>query len=273
MDLPVSEIGAFALAVVGAGAIAGLLAGIFGIGGGAILVPVFYQIFGLFGIDESVRMHLAVGSSLAIIVPTSLRSCRAHFLRGAVDMDLLKSFALAVPAGVVAASVTVAHLSGASLRGIFAVILALVGLKLLFNRSTWRIGDDIPGNPVRAIVGFVIGYLSTLMGIGGGVLNNTFMTLFGRPVHQAVATSAGVGVLISIPGLIGYVWAGWGAPGLPPFSTGFVNWAAVLVIVPVTILFAPLGVRLAHALGKRQMETVFGIFILAVAARFILSLL
>lgn len=273
MDLPVSEIGAFALAVVGAGAIAGLLAGIFGIGGGAILVPVFYQIFGLFGIDESVRMHLAVGSSLAIIVPTSLRSCRAHFLRGAVDMDLLKSFALAVPAGVVAASVTVAHLSGASLRGIFAVILALVGLKLLFNRSTWRIGDDIPGNPVRAIVGFVIGYLSTLMGIGGGVLNNTFMTLFGRPMHQSVATSSGVGVLISIPGFLGYIWAGWGLPQLPVASTGYINWIVVALVIPITFIVAPIGVRIAHALKKRHLEIAFGIFALFVSARFIWSLI
>lgn len=273
MDLPVSEIAAFALAIAGAGAVAGLLAGIFGIGGGAILVPVFYQVFSLFGIDESVRMHLAVGSSLAIIVPTSLRSCRAHFVRGVVDMDLLKSFVLSIPAGVVAASVTVAHISGASLRGIFAVILALVGLKLLFNRSSWRIGDDIPGNPARSLVGFVIGYLSTLMGIGGGILNNTFMTLFGRPMHQSVATSSGVGVLISIPGFLGYIWAGWGLPQLPVASTGYINWIVVALVIPITFIVAPIGVRIAHALKKRHLEIAFGIFALSVSARFIWSLI
>lgn len=273
MDLPANDIAAFAVAIAGAGAVAGLLAGLFGIGGGAVLVPVFYQIFGLFGVDESVRMHLSVGSSLAIIVPTSLRSAHAHFRHGVVDMSLLKSFVVAVPAGVVAASVTAAYLSSAGLRAVFAAILALVGLKLLLNRPGWRIGEDIPGNPVRAVVGFVIGYLSTLMGIGGGVLNNTFMTLFGRPMHQAVATSAGVGVLISIPGFIGYVWAGWGLPQLPVASTGYINWIAVALVIPVTLVTAPLGVRIAHALKKRYLEIGFGLFALVVSARFAWSLL
>jgi Predicted permeases len=268
-----SELAWLALALAGAGAAAGFLAGLFGIGGGAILVPVLYHAFGPLGVDEAVRMHLSVGTSIAIIVPTSLRSYLSHHARGAVDNALLKRWIVAVPAGVALASMIAASISSAELRAIFAVLATVVGLRMLLNRETWRLGTDLPGEPWRFLVGAFIGLISALMGIGGGVLNNTFMTLFGRPVHQAVATSAGVGVLISIPGLIGYVWAGWGAPGLPPFSTGFVNWAAVLVIVPVTILFAPLGVRLAHALGKRQMETVFGIFILAVAARFILSLL
>lgn len=213
MDLPTSEVASFAVAVGGAGAISGLLAGIFGIGGGAVLVPVFYQIFGFLGVDEAVRMHLSVGSSLAIIVPTSLRSAHAHFLRGAVDMSLLRSFVLSLPLGVAAASVTAAYISSATLRMIFAVMLGTVGLKLLFNRESWRIGEKIPGNPVRSAVGLVIGFLSTLMGIGGGILNNTFMTLFGRPMHQAVATSSGVGVLVSVPGFLGYIWAGWGLRG------------------------------------------------------------
>lgn len=273
MDLPAGEIATFALAIAASGVVAGLLAGIFGIGGGAVLVPVFYQVFGLLGVDEAVRMHLSVGSSLAIIVPTSLRSCRAHFLRGAVDMNLLRSFVFAVPAGVVVAALTAAYISSAGLRTIFALILLLIGLKLLFNRHSWRIGQEIPGNPVRSAVGFVIGYLSTLMGIGGGVLNNTFMTLFGRPIHQAVATSSGVGVLISVPGFLGYVWAGWGLAQLPPASTGYVNWIAVLLVIPITLLVAPLGVRIAHALDKRHLEIAFGFFALFVSARFLVSLI
>ena len=143
---------------------------------------------------------------------------------------------------------------------------------MIFNRESWRIGRDLPPNPWRALVGASIGALSALMGIGGGVLNNTFMTLFGRPVHQAVATSAGVGVLISVPGLFGFIWAGWGASGLPPMSTGFINWATAGLTIPITLLVAPLGVGLAHALNKRQLEIAFGIFILAVALRFFISL-
>lgn len=262
----------FAVVFAGAGVVAGVLAGLFGIGGGAILVPVFYQVFGLFGVEEAVRMHLSVGTSLAIIVPTSISSFTAHKARGAVDLELLRNWIVPVPLGAIAATVLAAFVSSAGLRGIFALIAILVGARMLLDRQHWRLGMDLPPNPVRAMVGWLIGLLSGLMGIGGGVLNNTFMTLYGRPVHQTVATSAGVGMLISIPGLFGYIWAGWGADGLPPFSTGFVNWAVTALIIPITLLVAPLGVRLAHALDKRQLETGFGVFLLLVAARFLYSL-
>ncbi|MCB1424775.1 MAG: sulfite exporter TauE/SafE family protein [Zhengella sp.] len=271
-DLPLMELLSFAAAGIAVGLVAGILAGVFGIGGGAVMVPVFYQALGAIGVDESVRMHIAVGTSLAIIVPTSLRSFQAHYRRNAVDTALLKSFLIPVPAGVVLASLVAAAISSAGLRAIFGCIAIVVALRLLLNREHWRIGSEIPGNPVRAIVGLVLGFLSTLMGIGGGVLNNTFMTVFGRPMHQAVATSSGVGVLISIPGVLGYVWAGWGDPNLPLGSTGFVNWIAVACIIPVTMLAAPLGVRVAHAVSKRQLEIAFGIFLLIVAARFFFSL-
>lgn len=262
----------FAVALAGAGAAAGMLAGLFGIGGGAILVPVFYQIFGLFGVDEAVRMHISVGTSLAIIVPTSVRSYLAHRKRGAVDTGFLKNWIIAVPLGAVLASVIAAFVSSAELRGLFAVIALLVAVRMLFNRDSWRIAATLPPNPVTWLVGVVIGILSGLMGIGGGVLNNTFMTLHSRPIHQAVATSSGVGVLISIPGLFGYVWAGWGVPGLPVFSTGYINWIAVALVIPVTLAVAPLGVQLAHALNKRQLEAGFGLFMILVSLRFFYSL-
>lgn len=270
---PVGELVLFALALSGAAVVAGVLAGLFGIGGGAILVPVFYQVFGLIGIDDAVRMHLSVGTSLAIIAPTSVRSFMAHKARGTVDLDLLRSWILPVPCGVIAASLIAASVSSSALRGIFAGISLLLGIRMLLNKQGWRLGADLPPNPVRAMVGALIGLLSGLMGIGGGVLNNTFMTLFGRPVHQAVSTSSGVGVLIAIPGLFGYIWAGWGAAGLPPFSTGYINWVMMAVVIPITLIVAPLGVRLAHALDKRQIEIGFGLFMLLVAARFIFSLI
>lgn len=272
-DLPLNEIIAFAAVAIAVGAVAGVLAGVFGIGGGAVMVPVFYQALGVVGVDESVRMHVAVGSSLAIIVPTSIRSLMAHRKRGAVDMELLKSLVFSVPAGVVLASLVAAYISSEGLRMVFACISIVVGLRLLFNRESWRIGNDIPGNPWRSMFGVVLGFFSTLMGIGGGILNNTFMTLFGRPIHQAVATSAGVGVLISVPGVIGYVWAGWGDPYLPVGSTGFVNWIAFATIIPVTMVAAPVGASIAHALKKRHLEIGFGLFMLFVAARFFYSLL
>jgi len=268
-----TEIGVFALAIAGSGVVSGLLAGLFGIGGGAVIVPVFYQALGMLGVDEAVRMHVAVGSSLAIIVPTSWRSYTAHKARGAVDMDVLRSFAISVPAGVVLASLIAALISSEGLRIVFAVFALLVGLRMLFNRDSWRLGATLPGNPWRSGVGLLIGFFSTLMGIGGGVLNNTFMTLYGRPMHQAVATSSGVGVLIAIPGTIGYIWAGWGNPLLPPGSTGYVNWIAVALVIPIALVVTPYGVHLAHWMKKRHLEIGFGLFCLFVSARFFVSLL
>lgn len=269
---PVADLVLFALALVAAGVVSGLLAGIFGIGGGAILVPVFYQMFGYLDVPEAVRMHLSIGTSIAIIVPTSVRSFTSHRLRGAVDTDLLKSWIVALPFGAILASVIAALISSVGLRLIFVGIALLVALRMLFNRDTWRVGSDLPKGIGNQLAGVVIGTLSGLMGIGGGVLNNTYMTSFGRPIHQAVATSSGVGVLISIPGIVGYIWAGWGEPGLPPFSTGFINWVAVALIVPIALVVTPWGVRLAHSMSKRQLEIGFGIFLILVALRFLASI-
>lgn len=263
----------FSLFLIAAGAVAGVLAGLFGIGGGAVLVPVFYQAAIAWGLDEALVMHVAVGTSLAIIVPTSIRSFMAHRHSGVIDMETLKKWAIPVPIGVVIASYIAFIASGEALRAIFAFIAIVVAIRMIFNRPSWRLGDDLPSGIFRWVVGLVIGVLSALMGIGGGVLNNTFMTLYNRPMHQAIATSSGVGVLISIPGLIGYIWAGWGVDGLPPYSTGYVNWPAVLLIIPITLVLAPVGARLAHRLGKRQLEVGFGFFLLLVAIRFFYSLI
>lgn len=269
---PMSEILIFAAALVVAGAASGLLAGLFGVGGGAILVPVFYQVYGLLGVPDAVRTHIAVGTSLAVIVPTSIRSFNAHRKRGAVDMEVLKGWAIWVPLGTILASVVAAYVSGAFLRIVFMALAMLIAFKMFFNREHWRLGTEMPRGATNAVAGGTIGLLSGLMGIGGGTLSNLWMTLWNRTVHQSVATSSGVGVLISIPGLIGYVWAGWGEPGLPPFSTGFINWITVALVIPLSLLFAPLGVRLAHALTKRQLEIGFGLFLLAVSLRFLVSL-
>ena len=258
----------FASLLIVAGAVAGFLAGLFGIGGGTVLVPAFYQVFQSVGVDDSLRMQLAVGCSLALVIVSSWRSIGSHRKKGAVDEALLRSWWLPLPVGAVMASIAVAYVSGDVLKGVFAVVCALIALKMLFGQDGWRFGSEIPGNPIRALVGAVIGFLSTLMGIGGGVLNNTFMTAYGRPIHQAVATSAGVGMFIAIPGMLGYIWAGWGKAGLPPFSTGYVNWVSVALILPVTLLVTPYGVRLAHALPKRKLEVALGAYLAFVAIRF-----
>lgn len=272
MDIAVpAELAGLALALAATGLIAGLLAGIFGVGGGGVIVPVMYQALGVLGFSPEVTMHVALGSSLAIIIPTSIRSFTAHFARGAVDMGILRSWLIPVPVGVVLGSLVVSSVNGTALRAIFASIALLVAIKLIFNRDSWRLGTEVPRGPVRALVGAAIGFLATLMGVGGGVLSSTFMTVFGRPIHQAVATAAGMGILIAVPGTIGFVVAGWGASGLPPFSVGYVNLLALAIIMPLSLLMAPLGVRFAHAMTKRQLETGFGIFLLLMSARFFYS--
>jgi len=269
---PLSELIIFALAMIAAGAVSGLLAGLFGVGGGAILVPVFYQVYGLVGVSDAVRTHVAVGTSLAIIIPTSIRSFNAHRKRGAVDMSILRNWVVWVPLGTIAASIIAAYISGPALRTVFAVLALLIAIRMFLNREHWKFGNELPLGPVNNAAGFGIGLFSGLMGVGGGVLSNLWMTLYGRTVHQSVATSSGVGVLISIPGLIGYIWAGWGEAGLPPFSTGFVNWITVVLVIPLTLVVAPYGVQLAHALSKRKLEIGFGLFLTAVSIRFFVSL-
>ena len=270
--IPAGELALFAAALIGAGVVAGLLAGLFGIGGGAVLVPVFYQTYGLLGIDDAVRMHVSIGTSLAIIIPTSMRSFWAHYKKGAVDMALLKAFVIPVLIGVFVASFIAASISSAGLRIVFAIIAFAVAFKMLFGRDSWNLGAELPGRIGTSIAGVLIGLISALMGIGGGVLNNSFMTLYSRPIHQAVATSAGVGVLISVPGIFGYIWAGWSASGLPPFSSGFVNWLTVALIIPVTLVTAPYGAQLAHQWPKRRLEIGFGLFLIFVGGRFLWTL-
>lgn len=261
------------LAMAAAGALTGVLAGLFGIGGGGVLVPILVEFLHIQGVASDVQAHLAIGTSLAIIILTSVRSFQAHLKRGAPDIALLKSWMLVVPGGVVVASFIVAYVSGDVLKIVFATIAAAMAVKMLFDRDAWKLGEDLPGEPARSATGFGIGFISTFMGIGGGNLNNIFMTSFGRPIHQAVATSSGLGMLIAVPGAIGYVLAGWGEPDLPPLSLGYVSLVALVVITPLSMLTAPFGAKLAHSLSKQAMERAFGLFLLVVAARFFWSVL
>jgi len=272
--LPLGDLALFAAALLAAGVITGLLAGLFGVGGGAVIVPVLYQIFGMVGVPESHRMHLCVGTSLAIIIPTSISSFRTHMAKGKVLMDVLKAWALPVLAGVVLGSFVAAYAPGLVLKCVFIVVALTNATKLLAGRDDWRLAPSLPGRRGLGVFGFVIGLASSLMGIGGGVISNMFLTLHGVSMHAAVATSAGLGVLISIPGAIGYVLAGWPeVADLPPLSLGFVSILGFLLVAPTSTFLAPYGARLAHNTPKRRLEIAFGLFLLLTAGRFVLSLL
>jgi len=272
--LPVADLLWLAVALLGAGVITGLLAGLFGVGGGAVIVPVLYQIFGMVGVPEEVRMHLCVGTSLAIIIPTSISSFRTHLAKGKALVDVLKVWVLPVVAGVMLGSAVAAWAPGQVLKGVFVVVASINAFKLLAGRDDWRLGESLPGKAGLGSFGFVIGLASSLMGIGGGVIANMFLTLFGVSMHSAVATSAGLGVMISIPGALGYMLAGWSKMALlPPLSLGYLSLLGFLLVAPTSTYLAPYGARLAHATPKRRLEIGFGIFLLLTAARFVLSML
>lgn len=269
-----------ALLLVAVGALSGFLAGVFGIGGGAILVPVFYECFRLAGVPLEVRMPLCIGTSLAIIIPTSLASFRAHYIRGAVDMAILRRWWLPVVLGVLVGSVTARYAPERLFKIVF-VVVAWSAARLLLARDTWKLGDDVPKGFLMRVYGFFVGLLSTLMGVGGGLFANLLMTFYGRPIHQAVATSSALAVLISIPGAIGYVYAGWPAaarfPDVTalqmPFALGYVSLIGAVLVMPTTLITAPLGVRAAHAMSKRALEMAFGAYMFIVGGRFVISLL
>jgi len=256
-----------------AGAATGVLAGAFGVGGGAISVPILFFAFGLIGVEDIIAMPMAVGTSLAIIIPTSIRSARGHYAKGAVDMAIVRAWALPVLLGVGIGAVAARYSEPWVFQLVFVIVALSNATKLLFGKSTWQVAEDLPAGFGLRVYGVFVGLFSALMGIGGGAISNLIMTLHGRTIHQAVATSAAVGVLISIPGGIGYVLAGWGKSGLPIGSLGFVSLLAFVLIVPTTLLTTGIGVRLAHSLSRRHLEMGFGIFLLLVSIRFILLLL
>jgi uncharacterized membrane protein YfcA len=266
--------------LVATGAVAGFLAGIFGIGGGAVLVPVLYECFRLAGVPLEVRMPLCIGTSLAIIIPTSIRSWQAHRRRGSVDMDILLKWIVPILLGVIAGSVIARYAPEKLFKYVFVGVAWSAAARLLLGKENWKLGDEMPKGMFMKAYGFFIGLLSTLMGIGGGLFSNLLMTFYGRPIHQAIGTSAGLAVLISIPGALGYIYAGWpAAERFPevaalqlPFAIGFISLIGTLLVMPTSLLVAPLGVKVAHGMSKRTLEKAFGIYLLIVSSRFVVSL-
>lgn len=270
MDIGVSTQGLvlLALALAASGFAMGFLAGLFGIGGGAILVPALYEAFRYIGVDESVLMHVCLGTSLAVMIPTTITSFRAHREKGTVDEALLRRVAPWIVAGVVVGALVARVAPSRTLQWIWAVCGGLLALKMALSRDEWRIADDVPRSWVTELVSFVIGLASTLMSIGGASIMVAFLTLFGRPLLPSVSTSSGLGPLIAIPGTLGFIWAGWGTSGLPPFSLGYVSLIGAALIIPVSVYAAPIGVRVGHGLPKRKLEIGFAVFLGLISLRF-----
>jgi len=273
-EVDVTELLWLAVAVMAAGIVTGLLAGLFGIGGGAVIVPVLFEVFRISGVPEEIRMQLCVGTSLAIIVPTAVRSYRTHRAKGMVIAEVMRAWTWPAVVGVALGSAAAAFAPPWLFKIAFVLIAGVIATKLLIGRENWVLGRQFPGPFAMAFCGFMVGLASSLMGISGGSLATMAMTLYGTPIHNAVATSAGLGVPITIVGTVGYILAGLPHQNmLPPLSIGFVSAIGVVLIAPISSYIAPVGARLAHALPKRQLEIGFGLFLSAASARFIVSLL
>jgi uncharacterized membrane protein YfcA len=255
-------------ALVAAGLSAGFAGGMFGIGGGFVVVPALIAVYSLFGVDHAVIAHVAIGTSLATIIVTSLRSVQAHAARGAVDFEVLRSWAPWIVLGVVGGLFLADAVDGRMLALVFAVGVLLMGLHFVFPLLEPKkpVSDHMPRGPVRAGLATFLGGFSALLGIGGGTIAVLVMTACGKQIHRAVATSAGLGAIIAVPGAIGFAVIGWGHEGLPAGSIGYINLFGAVAIAAMSFLTAPLGVKAAHALNARLLKRVFGLYLLFTSA-------
>lgn len=263
-----AEYGILILSLAIAGVAAGLAAGLFGIGGGAVIVPVLYFLLTALGFGDT-AMHVAVATSLATIILTSIRSVMAHNKRGAVDWAVIRGWAPWIMLGAIAGQMIAGFVSKEGLTFTFGALLLILAMQLYFGRPSWRLADDLPEGAPRAGLGGGLGALSAIMGIGGGTFGVSLMTVCGRPIHQAVATAAGFGVAIGFPGAVVAIINGIGREGLPPFSLGHVNLPAFALISLCTVTVAPVGAALAHKLDAGLLRKLFGVLLVVVSIRMI----
>lgn len=256
------QMGALLLAI---GAFAGVLAGLLGVGGGIVLVPAFFYAFQTLGYGGPQLMQMCLATSLATIIVTSLRSVHAHNRKGAVDWAILRSWAPGIVIGAIIGMLLVAQLRTTTLQAIFGALALIVGLYMGFGRSEWRLGQAMPRGFARAVFSPLVGFLSVLMGIGGGSFGVPLMSLYNTPIHRAVATAAGFGLLIAVPSVIGFLFVRIDPGDSPPLTIGAVNLVAFVLVIAMTLITAPLGARLAHAMDPRPLRRVFAVFLVLVA--------
>ena len=249
------------------GAVAGVLAGLFGIGGGVVIVPVLEAALGFLNVDPAIRMHIAVATSLATIIPTSISSARAHYQRHSVDIDLVRQWAVFVLAGALLGAWIASQVHSRVLAIVFATLALLVAMKLTFLPESRNLTEDVPRGPLVKAIPVAIGCFSSMMGIGGGTFSVMTLTLFNQPIHRAVGTAALFGLVISLPATVGFIMAGWQDPRVPPGSLGYVSLIGFLCIAPATVLAAPLGAKLAHGFSAKRLSLLFGLFLVVASLR------
>ena len=245
------------------GAFAGVVGGLLGVGGGIVLVPAFFYAFGKLGFAGNQLMQVCVATSMATIVITSLRSVSAHSRKGAVDWEVLKTWGPTLVISAAIGTFVASRVSSVTLQAVFGILAGLAGLWMAFGRDDWRLGAAMPRQPVRSMLAGSVGFFSAMMGIGGGTFGVPLMTLYSLPIHRAVGTASGFGVLIAVPSVLGFLLLP--VADAPPWTIGAVNLPAFLVVIGTTLLTTPLGVRLAHAMNPKPLKRAFAIFLTLVA--------
>lgn len=259
--------------LIGAGLIAGVIAGLFGVGGGTITVPILFHWFLHIGVPPDQAMHTAVGTSLATIIATSWSSARAHEKRGSVDHAIVKDWTPFIAGGAMLGVLIASWLSGDAMRGVFGSFLAAIALYMLCTKETTVLYNGMPQGIIKMIATVSIGALSSIVGIGGGSMVVPMMTLGGVAMQRAVGTASAFGSVIAIPGTIGFIVSGWGQANLPPFSLGYVNLLSLAILLPVTALAAPWGAKLAHKLNRAVLRRIFSIFLLFISLKMLWGLI
>jgi uncharacterized membrane protein YfcA len=254
-------------ALLAAGALGGLLAGLLGVGGGIVIVPVLDAALELAGVPRGASLHVAVATSMATIIPTSISSSSSHAKRGSLDPEVVRRWSVPIVVGALAGAFLASRVDARVLAGVFGAVASIAALKMVLPLDHLVLRRSIPGGAAGAAIPASIGAVAAMMGIGGGVLSVPTMTLCGEPMHRAVGTGALLGLWISVPATIGYLLApAPDAAGLP-LTVGYVSLLGFAVIAPVSWAVAPFGARLAHALDRRRLSAAFGVFLLIVAAR------
>lgn len=261
------ELALLAVAMLATGCVAGVLAGLFGIGGGIVIVPVLEAALGFLGVDAAIRMHVAVATSLATIIPTSISSARAHNRRQSVDFNIVKRWAVFVFSGALLGTWIAAQVHSSVLALVFATLAAAMAVKMVFFPESRNLTGGIPAKPWVVVIPTMIGCFSSMMGIGGGVMSVATLTAFNQPIHRAVGTAALIGLIISIPGTAGFIITGLDDPRVPPGSFGYVSLIGFLFIAPTTVLLAPFGAKIAHGFSQRRLSMLFGTFLVVASVR------
>ena len=263
----------YIVSLAAAGLGSGFAAGLFGVGGGIVRIPLFIYMFPLFGISSDILMHLAVGTSLTLAIPSAIMASRAQHRAGNLDLDFLRSWVPGLILGVITGIIIMRFTSSSFLETVFAIVIAIAAIHMLFFTEKFRLGEKVPGGMKKSILSYPIGVVSMMMGVSGGTLTTPLLTAFNYPIHRCIALATAAGLFISVTGAGGSAINGLGAKGLPSFSLGFIDLTAVVIMVPTIMFAAPLGVKFANHLSQKRLKKIFAVFMVIVALDMIYGIL